>query len=498
MKLERSSGILFHPTSLPGKFGIGDLGPEAFKWVNFLSETGCSIWQVLPLGPTGFANSPYQCFSAMAGNPLLISLDLLIQNELLAPEDFRNLPDFPDERVDFEKLIPWKLKILQFAYERYKESNVFEEEFSEFRKLHKNWLDDFGLFMALKDAHGLKPWVSWSVPLRERHLDALEKAKQTYPDQIEQHAFNQFLFFQQWDSLHDYATQKGVRIVGDVPIYAAHDSVDVWVNPELFFLDKIGNPTVVAGVPPDYFTETGQLWGNPLYRWDVHAEDGYKWWVERIRMMLSQVDLVRLDHFRGFAGYWEVPADQETAQNGLWRMGPGENFFNTLLDSFGELPFIAEDLGEITPDVFELRDQLGIPGMKVIQFGFESNQTHPFLPHNFPENCTAYTATHDNETTKGWYLNMDEDKKSMIRDYLNSTGENIGWDLIQKLWSSKAAAAIVPIQDLLGLENEARMNTPGTTEGNWEWRMRQDALTEDIKCKIIEMNTKYGRFLGKN
>ena len=498
MKLERSSGILMHPTNLPGEFGVGDFGPEAFKWVDFLSETGCSIWQILPLGPTGYANSPYQCFSAMAGNPLLINLDLLIQNGLLTPENLHNSPDFPDERVDFDKLIPWKLNILQTAYERYQVSKIFEEEFTKFRELHKNWLDDFALYMALKDAHGLKPWVSWSVPLRDCHPDALEKAKQTYPDQIEQHAFNQFLFFQQWDALHDYAAQKGVRIVGDIPIYVAHDSVDVWVNPELFFLDEIGNPTVVAGVPPDYFTETGQLWGNPLYRWDVQAKTEYRWWEERIRMMLSQVDIVRLDHFRGFAGYWEVSADQETAQTGRWLPGPGEDLFNSMLDNFGELPFIAEDLGEITPDVFELRDQLGIPGMKVIQFGFEGSQNHPFLPHNYSENCVAYTATHDNETTKGWYLNKDDNKKSIIRDYLATSGENIVWDMIQKLWSSKAAVVIVPMQDMLDLGNEARMNIPGTTDGNWEWRMGQDALTEELKSKIIELNVENGRFFGNN
>jgi len=498
MKFERSSGILLHPTSLPGELGIGDFGPTAFKWVDFLSETGCSLWQVLPLGPTGYANSPYQCFSALAGNPLLISLDFLFQNKLLASEDFYNSPVFPDERVDFEKIIPWKSIILRSAFERHKDSKIFEREFIKFREIHKNWLDDFALYLALKDAHGLKPWVSWSVPLRDRQPDALEKAIKTYSVQIEQHAFNQFLFFQQWDALHDYATQKGVRIVGDLPIYVAHDSVDVWVNPELFFLDEIGYPTVVAGVPPDYFTTTGQLWGNPIYRWDVHAEREYRWWVERIRMMLSQFDVVRLDHFRGYAGYWEVPADQETAQFGRWETGSGEQFFIALLESFGELPFIAEDLGEITPDVFELRDQLGIPGMRVIQFGFDGDQTHPFLPHNFPENCVAYTATHDNETTKGWYLNTDEDKKLLILDYLASSGEDIVWDLIQKLWSSKAAATIVPMQDLLDLENEARMNTPGTTERNWEWRMRRDALAEDIKRRIVDLNVEYGRFLGKN
>jgi 4-alpha-glucanotransferase len=493
MKRKRSSGILLHPTSLPGTFGIGDFGPEAYKWVDFLSVSGCGLWQVLPFGPTGYANSPYQCFSSLAGNPLFISLDFLLQNDLLLSEDIQNATIFPEDRVDFDAAIPWKLSLLRTAFERQAKRKVLKLEFREFRERHKEWLDDFALFMALKDAHDLRPWVSWSVPLRERHPEALAWANEKYATQIDQHAFNQFLFFHQWDTLHEYATRIGVRIVGDLPIYVAHDSVDVWVNPDLFYLDDSGNPTVVAGVPPDYFTADGQLWGNPLYRWDVHAERNFEWWIERIRMMFYQFDVVRLDHFRGFAGYWEVPASHETARHGQWRNAPGEKFFHALKEYFGDLPFIAEDLGEITPDVFELRDRFGIPGTRVMQFGFGSDMNHPFLPHNYTENFAVYTSTHDNETIRGWYLNANEGTKAFVRDYLRSSEEDVVWNMIQKLWCSKADFAIVPAQDLLGLGNEARMNVPGTTENNWEWRMRIDALGDDIRQKLLELNHECGR-----
>lgn len=494
----RSSGILLHPTSLPGPYGIGDLGPSAFRWVDFLDQTGTSLWQILPLGPTGYADSPYQCFSAMAGNPYLISLERLVEDGLLEASDLDNTPDFPKEQVDYGKVIPWKVDLLQRAYRNHKKTGLLEAEFEQFRQKNDDWLEDFALFMAMKQAHGLRPWVDWPAAQRDKQPQALDAFRATNSGGIiEQHAFDQFLFFRQWVTLKAYANQKNIKIIGDIPIYVAHDSSDVWSNRELFQLDEVGQPIVVAGVPPDYFSSTGQLWGNPIYKWDLHAQTGYLWWKKRMDMVFHQVDIIRLDHFRGFAGYWEVPAKETTAVNGRWMPGPGKGIFNQLKDYLGELPLIAEDLGHITPDVKALRKAFNLPGMKIFQFGLEGGNDDPFVPHNYEEHCVAYTGTHDNNTSVGWYRSASPEHQGFARYYLglneNPTDMQIAWRMIDRLWRSPAEFVVAPMQDLLGLGTEARMNYPGTTAGNWQWRMPANALTDALTSKLKEINQRANR-----
>jgi len=497
MKFERLSGILLHPTSLPGPYGIGDLGPQSYQWVEFLARSECGLWQILPLGPTGYGDSPYQCFSAFAGNPLLVSPRLLWEEGLLQPPDLENSPDFPAERVDFGAVIPWKLSILDQAYLRFHKSSTasLKQEYASFKAQHADWLDDFSLFMALKEAHAGRRWTDWAPALRDREPGALKTAWQQYSQDCERQAFRQFLFFRQWSGLREYAATQHIKIIGDIPIFVAHDSADVWAHPEHFFLDNSGNPTVVAGVPPDYFSKTGQLWGNPLYRWDVHTADGYSWWLKRFRAVLSQVDIVRLDHFRGFAGYWEVPGNASTAEIGRWLPGPGKHFFETLRSALGNLPIIAEDLGVITPDVVALRESLGLPGMKVLVFAFSSDPDNPFLPHNYEQNCVVYTGTHDNDTASGWYRRVSEKERSFYRKYLAREGSNVAWDLIRACWASVAVFALAPMQDFLALGNEGRMNYPGNPSGNWSWRMPPEALTDKLALSIQELNFLYSRRL---
>ena len=496
MKYDRSAGILMHPTSLPGPYGIGDIGPEAIKWIDFLADTGFGLWQVLPLGPTGYGDSPYQCFSAFAGNPYLISPEALLTENLLHSDDLVDHPPFLPGSVDFGAIIPWKLGVLDRAYIRFKNisSSKVRNLYDEFIKKNENWLDDFALFMALKEAHGGGSWVDWPVPLRCRHPIALEEAKRTYSEAINRQKFRQFLFFKQWSFLREHAASKNILIIGDIPIFVAHDSAEVWANPDLFYLDEDGNPSLVAGVPPDYFSKTGQLWGNPLYRWGIHAENGYHWWLDRICAVLKMVDIVRLDHFRGFSGYWEVPAGEETAEHGRWVPGPGRDFLKTISDHLGDLPIIAEDLGEITPDVFELRDQFNLPGMKIIQFGFTGDPDEAFLPHNHVKNCVVYTGTHDNDTSQGWYFRVSERERDFCRRYLNSDGNDIAWDMIRAAWSSVAVFSLTPMQDILDLGNEARMNYPGNPSGNWTWRLHGGEFTNELRARIREMNFLYGRF----
>lgn len=495
MKFDRASGILLHPTSLPGPFGIGDIGQEAIRWLDFLADAGCSLWQVLPLGPTGYGDSPYQCFSAFAGNPYLISPQNLLEEDLLHPDDLIETPSFPVDRVDFGKVIPWKLNVLDRAYIRFQHSASSEirEAFAYFRAYNQAWLDDFALFMALKEAHGGAAWPGWDEGLRNRDEHALKDAREKLSIAIDRQIFRQFLFFRQWQTIRDYAHSKGIQIIGDVPIFVAHDSADVWAHPELFFLDKLGKPTVVAGVPPDYFSPTGQLWGNPLYRWDIHRESGFKWWIDRVRSSLAQVDLVRIDHFRGFAGYWEVLGTAKTAEVGRWVNAPGMELFATLQEKLGNLPIIAEDLGVITPDVVKLRDYFNFPGMKIFQFGFAGGPSDPFLPHNYERNCVVYTGTHDNDTAKGWYDRVAEDEKDFYRRYLSRDGSDISWDLIRGAWSSVANQALCPMQDLLSLGNDARMNYPGNPSGNWSWRMKEGQLTEILSKRLFELNFLYAR-----
>jgi 4-alpha-glucanotransferase len=495
MKYKRCAGILLHPTSLPGAYGIGDIGPQAYRWVDFLAESGCSLWQVLPLGPTGYGDSPYQCFSAFAGNPYLISLEMLLKQGLLESQDLSDMPSFSETKVDFGALIPWKLAVLDRAFSRFQSSASPDlgEKYAAFQTEQAAWLEDFALFMAIKEAHGGGPWINWPAPLRGRQAEALAEARQLYADSIQRQVFRQFIFFQQWSALREHAAQREILIVGDIPIFVAHDSAEVWAHPELFFLDKEGHPTVVAGVPPDYFSATGQLWGNPLYRWDLHTASGYTWWLERLRAVLSMVDIVRLDHFRGFAGYWEIPAGAQTAVNGRWVPGPGVDFFTKVREALGELPIIAEDLGVITADVVEMREQFNLPGMYILQFAFYGDPTEPFLPHNHLVNRVVYTGTHDNDTSRGWYNRVEEKERDFFRRYVNRDGRDVAWDLIREAWSSVAMFALAPMQDFLDLGNEARMNYPGNPSGNWTWRMTENALSVPLRARIKEINFLYGR-----
>ncbi len=495
MSFKRASGVLLHPTSLPGPYGIGDIGPQAYQWVNYLASTGCSLWQILPLGPTGYGDSPYQCFSAFAGNPYLISPDALVAEELLQPEDLANLPTLPNDRVDYGSVIALKLGLLDRAFSRFQQAapKKLHQAFSAFKQAEAYWLDDFALFMAIKDHFGGGPWIDWPAEFRQRLPATLADFRQQYANQIERHAFRQFLFFRQWQRLRAHAHEQGLQIIGDIPIFVAHDSVDVWANPGLFYLDEDGNPLVVAGVPPDYFSPTGQLWGNPLYRWQVHTAQGYAWWISRFRAVLSTVDIVRLDHFRGFAGYWEIPGDAETAIAGRWVRGPGKALLHKVKEALGDLPIIAEDLGVITPDVEDLRETFGLPGMKIMVFAFDDDATNKFLPHNYTENYVVYTGTHDNDTALGWYKRVEEKERDFARRYLARDGHDISWDLIRAAWSSVAVFALAPMQDFLSLDNSARMNYPSTLGGNWNWRMPVDAQSEFLRSRIAETNLLYGR-----
>jgi 4-alpha-glucanotransferase len=531
MVFDRSAGILLHPTSLPGPYGIGDIGPEAFRWLNFVSSTGCGLWQVLPLGPTGYGDSPYQCFSAFAGNPYLVSPETLLAEGLLQKEDLIQAPSFPSAKVDYGQVIPFKLEILDRSFKHFQENapKKISQDFEEFKQSETHWLTDFAIFMAIKEAYGGGPWVDWPSALRQRNAKALNKFIQKNETAIERHTYRQFLFFRQWNRLRDYAHQLNIQIIGDIPIFVAHDSADVWAHPELFYLDEDGNPTIVAGVPPDYFSPTGQLWGNPLYNWDVHAKDGYQWWLSRLQAVLSMVDLVRLDHFRGFVANWEIDAQEETAMNGKWVSGPGKDFFQKVLEglkssqtdqsensgNYGvpdeipttfsglsagvshslqtDLPIIAEDLGVITDDIVELRLAFNLPGMKIMVFAFDSDASNEFLPHNHTLDNVVYTGTHDNDTALGWYHRVNGKERDFARRYLARDGHDISWDLIRAAWGSVAVFALAPMQDFLGLDNHARMNHPSTLGGNWIWRMSGEALNDFLRARIAEMNQVYGR-----
>ena len=494
MTFKRSSGILLHPSSLPGPYGIGDLGPQAFRFVDWLSSTGCKLWQVLPLGPTGYGDSPYQCFSAFAGNPYLISPDDLVADGLLTQSDLDGMKDLPASHVNFGMVIPRKLDLLQKAFSTYQSHpEQLRPAFVYFCAENAYWLDDYTLFMALKESNGGGAWNGWPESLRSRKKTAIRKAQKELSETVMRYAFYQFIFFREWNKLRAYANERGIQIIGDIPIFVAHDSADVWAHPELFFLDQSGKPTVVAGVPPDYFSATGQLWGNPLYRWKEHKASGYAWWLDRIRTVLNLVDFIRLDHFRGFAGYWEVPGNAKTAVKGKWKKGPGKDFFFVVKKALGDLPIIAEDLGVITPDVVAIREGFNLPGMKILQFAFDGEPDNPFLPHNYVTNCVAYTGTHDNDTVLGWYQRVPEGEKSYYRRYMDHDGSQVSWDLIRGVWASVAIFALAPIQDFLQLDNTARMNYPGNPSGNWTWRMAEGSASETLQRRILEMNQLYGR-----
>ncbi len=503
MPLPRSSGVILHPTALPGPYGIGELGEHAERWIDFLAEAGQRVWQVMPLGPTGYGDSPYQSFSSFAGNPYLISLERLRvagwldAAELEGPGELEG-PAFDDSRVDYGNVIEFKLKWLTRAAERFlgAASDEARAEFEAFRARHGDWLEDYALFMALKEEQGGGAWDGWPPPLRDRDSAALGEARIRLADAIVRQQLWQHWFDQQWARLRAHATDKGVGIVGDLPIFVAYDSADTWANRELFFLDERGAPTVVAGVPPDYFSATGQRWGNPLYRWKRLAQTGFAWWLERIRHTLRFVDVMRVDHFRGFAAYWEIPVSEPTAERGRWVKGPGQAFFDAVRDGLGELPIIAEDLGVITPDVEQLRDDNGLPGMKVLQFAFAGGADDPYLPHNYQHNCVVYTGTHDNDTTTGWYAQAPEVERDFVRRYLARSDDNVAWELWRLASASVADTAVAPLQDLLGLGSEARMNTPGVAAGNWTWRFSWDGLPYWLAPQLREMAELYGRLPG--
>ena len=506
MNFPRSSGILLHPTSLPGAFGIGDLGPEAYRFVDFLIAAGQSLWQVLPLGPTGYGDSPYACYSAFAGNTLLISPEQLVTEGLLAQSDLQVADSTSLDRVDFERVHKLKEDLLRQAYERYTKTTDtnLRSAFETFVQRQAHWLDDYALFRALKDAHGGVAWNDWELSLVRRTPAALDRAREQFRVQVEAHMFYQFLFYRQWFALKSYCNAHGIKVVGDLPIFVAQDSADVWTNPEQFKLDKDGTPLVVAGVPPDYFSTTGQLWGNPLYNWERMLNDGFKWWIERVRATFAVVDIARVDHFRGFAACWEIPGGDKTAERGQWVEAPGRELFIRIRKALGELPIIAEDLGVITPDVVALREDFGFPGMRILQFGFGSDAKNMDLPHNYERNVVAYTGTHDNDTTVGWFLSVAgegstrtakqiERERTFALKYLKSSGKEIHWDFIRGLLASVANTAVVPLQDVLGLDTSARMNLPNSTEGNWAWRYIPEVLTDEIAARLKEITQLYGR-----
>ena len=494
---ERSSGILFHPTSLPGKYGIGTLGKEAYAFIDFLKKSRQKLWQIFPLGPTGYGDSPYQSFSSFAGNPYLIDFDLLIEAHLLSEEDLRDV-FFGDneEYIDYGAIYNQKYPLLRKAYENFKSSDNHEmrENLEHFKRENASWLNDYSLYISLKNHFNGLPWNEWAHDIKNREHGAMEHYRNELADDIEYHNFIQFLFFKQWGDVKRYANENGIKIIGDIPIFVAADSSDAWANPEIFLFDEERKPVKVAGVPPDYFSATGQLWGNPLYNWQKLKETNYSWWVERVRANLSTCDIIRIDHFRGFEAYWAVPYGDDTAINGQWEPGPGIDLFNAIKSQLGELPIIAEDLGLMTQGVIDLREATGFPGMKILGFAFDSGEENDYLPHTYTKNCVIYTGTHDNDTLIGWFQKAKEEDRQFARDYLNSRSDDeIHWDAIRGAWSSVASMAISPVQDFLGLGSEARINTPGVAAGNWQWRLRHGVLTDELAERIAKLTRVYSR-----
>jgi 4-alpha-glucanotransferase len=497
--MHRTSGILLHPTSLPGAFGIGDLGPTAHRFVDFLAAAGQGLWQMLPLGPTGYRDSPYQCTSAFAGNPLLISPELLRAAGWVEDADLEQAP-FPTDQVDFSSVHAFKRELLSRAFDGFGARARPDElaDYAAFCSLHRDWLDDYALYAAIKGTQQGRSWTDWPKPLALREPKALTQWMAANQRAIDLERFCQFLFLRQWQALRTHANTQGVHLIGDIPIFVAHDSAEVWTHRDWFQLDENGHPTVIAGVPPDYFSATGQRWGNPLYRWDVLAEDGYRFWVQRLRQALQLVDIVRIDHFRGFCGYWEVPASEETAINGRWIPGPGMDLFHALGAALGgDLPLIAEDLGLITDDVIALRDRLELPGMAILQFGFESDSEDfadsSFLPHNHRARLAVYTGTHDNDTLLGWWEDLSPALRKQTLHYLRSDGREIQWDFIATALASVADLALFPMQDLLGLGKTARMNRPGSPDGNWLWRCTESQLGNADAERLAALSALYGR-----
>lgn len=493
MSYPRCSGVLLHPTSLPGQ-GIGELGEAAYRFVDWLAGAGQALWQVLPLVPVGQGGSPYDGLSSMAGNPLLLDLEALKRIGLLEASDTPK-DQFPANRVDYPAVRPWKEQLLRDAYAAFRGGAApsLRAPFRSFQERHAGWLSDYALFEALREQRAGAPWIDWERPLRMRESAALDKARGTLAAEIERHAWNQFLFDHQWSALRSYAHASGLRIIGDIPIFVALNSADVWANPDLFQLDAEGQPEVVAGVPPDYFSEMGQRWGNPLPRWERMREDGFRWWTQRFRRTLELVDIARIDHFRGFEAYWAVPASDETALNGQWRPGPGAELFHAVERELGPLPLIAEDLGLITPEVEALRDELGLPGMRVLEFAFDGDPQNPHLPSNYVRHTVAYTGTHDNDTALGWWAAAGEELRAEFRSVVDVTEGPVNWAMIRAVMESAADLALVPLQDVLSLGSEARMNIPGTVEDNWAWRFTTGDLNADVQSQLLRLTRSTGR-----
>jgi len=490
---KRASGVLFHPSSLPGKYGIGSLGAEAFKFVDWLSASGQSVWQMLPLGPTDWSHSPYQSYSAFAGNPDLIDPDLLVSQGYLPAELLNDPPAFPAGKIDFKKVIPYREKLLKAAFEGFVAKNGFEKaEYHQFWDQHWWWLESWSLFDACRTHLPGKDWTLWEEELQQRNEATLADYTLRYQETIQYSRFLQFLFFEQWFSLKRYANGKGILLFGDIPLYVAFNSSDVWSNQSLFLLDKKRQPTLVGGVPPDYFSETGQLWGNPLFDWDKMKQRGYEWWMARLHFNLRLFDFIRIDHFRGLESFWAIPAGEKTAINGSWMKANGDEMLSLLQQQVGSLPIVAEDLGLITDEVGQLREKYALPGMKVLQFAFSDEADNTHLPHNYTSDFVVYTGTHDNNTTAGWLQSLTKEEKTTVDKYLGVEDAAV-WQLIRKAEESVAQLAILPMQDILGLASNARTNTPGTIKGNWIWRMKQDQLKPALGNKLLELTRLFGR-----
>jgi len=491
--MERSSGVLLHISSLPGDGGIGCLGKDAFQFVDFLVQTKQKIWQILPLGPVGYGNSPYQCYSAFAGNPMFIDVQQLVADRLIPKETFFD-QNFKDKKVEFERVEEWKTKILREAFAGFQKNfDRYKDEYFTFMSHNSWWLDDYALFRSLKTKFGETVWNTWTKELVIRDKQVLHEAFIELHAEIDYHRFLQFIFFRQWFKLKSYANSKGIRIIGDIPLYISLDSADVWANQDIFLLDGDSQPTQVGGVPPDYFSETGQLWGNPVFDWERVAERDFDWWLARIHFNLRMFDQVRVDHFRGLESFWSIPAEEETAVIGEWLPAKGHELFRKLQEQLGTLEVIAEDLGIITPEVEKLRDDFNLPGMKVLQFAFGSDTENTNLPHNYATNFLVYTGTHDNDTSLGWFNSIDKKERKFLHKYVSGSGKQFVRNFMEQAWSSAAHTAIAPMQDVLGLDSDARMNTPGVSAGNWDWRFTWSQIRSNHKVFLKQITQKYNR-----
>ncbi len=491
--MERSSGILLHISSLPGDDGIGSMGKDAFQFIDFLAQTKQKIWQILPLGPVGYGNSPYQCYSAFAGNPMFIDIHQLVASRLISKQALV-YQQFKAKKVEFERVEEWKMVIFKEAFIGFRKNfERYKDDYHTFMSHNSWWLDDYALFRSLKTKHGETVWNTWDKKLVQRDWNTIQEAFKELHAEIDFHRFLQFIFFRQWFKLKAYANSKGVRIIGDIPLYVSMDSVDVWANQDIFHLDEDSKPVNVGGVPPDYFSETGQLWGNPVFDWERVAERDFDWWLARVNFNLKMFDSVRVDHFRGLESFWAVRVEEETAIVGEWLPARGYDLFRKLKEQHGTLNVIAEDLGVITPEVEKLRDDFGLPGMKILQFAYSDDTTNENLPHNYTSNFIVYTGTHDNDTSLGWFKSIDKKERRFLHKYVDGSGKQFVENFIEEVWKSAAHTAIIPMQDVLGLDATARMNTPGIASGNWDWRFTWSQIRTNHKVFLKKITEKYNR-----